>query len=47
MMRDPWLDPVRGRSRFAEVVRSADLRTREAQAEFQRLDGGRLLALNA
>jgi serine/threonine protein kinase len=47
MMRDPWLDPIRGRSRFADIVRRADARTFEAQAEFQRLNGERLLALNA
>ena len=23
MMRDPWLDPIRGRSRFADIVRRA------------------------
>ena len=30
MMRDPWMDSIRGRSRFAEVVRRAEARTREA-----------------
>jgi hypothetical protein len=47
MMRDPWMVSIRGRSRFAEVVRRADERTREAHDEFIRLDGHRLLALNA
>jgi hypothetical protein len=47
LMRDPWMDSIRGRSRFAEVVRRADERTREAHDEFIRLDGHRLLALNA
>ena len=47
MLRDPWMDAIRGRSRFAEVVRRADARTREAQEEFLRLNGDRLLALNA
>ena len=47
MMRDPWMDSVRGRSRFAELVRRADARTREAQEEFLRLNGDRLLALIA
>ena len=47
MMRDPWMDSIRGRSRFAEVVRRAEARTREAQQEFLRLNGDRLLALNA
>jgi hypothetical protein len=44
---DPWMDSIRGRSRFAEVVRRAEARTREAQQEFLRLNGDRLLALNA
>ncbi len=47
LLRDPWMDPIRGRSRFAEVVRRADERTRDAQEEFLRLNGDRLLALNA
>jgi len=47
MLRDPWMDSIRGRSRFAEVVRRADERTRDAQEEFLRLNGDRLLALNA
>ena len=47
MLRDPWMDSIRSRSRFAEVVGRADARTREAQEEFLRLNGDRLLALNA
>ena len=47
MLRDPWLDSIRGRSRFIDIVQRADTRTREAQDEFHRLDGERLLALNA
>jgi serine/threonine protein kinase/Tfp pilus assembly protein PilF len=47
LMRDPWMDSIRGRSRFADVVRRADERTREAHDEFIRLNGDRLLALNA
>jgi hypothetical protein len=47
LLRDPWMDSIRGRSRFAEVVRRADERTREAHEEFIRLNGDRLLALNA
>jgi len=46
LMRDPWMDAIRGQSRFADVVRRADARTREAEAEFRRLNGERLLALN-
>src|SRR5262245_12470184 len=47
MLRDPWMDSIRGRSRFADVVRRADARTREAAAEFQRLNGDRILGMNA
>jgi serine/threonine protein kinase len=45
MMRDPWMDSIRGQSRFVKVVQRADARTREAEEEFRRLDGHRLLAL--
>src|SRR5688572_9399777 len=47
MLRDPWLDSVRGRSRFNDVVQRADARSREAEAEFRRLNGERILGLNA
>jgi serine/threonine protein kinase len=47
MLRDPWLDSVRGQSRFNEVVQRADARSREAEAEFRRLNGDRILGLNA
>jgi hypothetical protein len=47
LLKDPWLDSIRGRSRFATVVRRADARTHEAAAEFRRLDGDRILGLNA
>lgn len=47
MVRDPRMDAIRGHSRFAEIVRRADARTHEAQEEFLRLNGDRLLALNA
>jgi serine/threonine protein kinase len=47
LLRDPWLDPIRGRSRFNEIVAFADARSREAEAEFQRLDGDRILSVNA
>ena len=40
------MDSIRGQSRFADVVRRADERTREAEQEFRRLNGDRLLALN-
>jgi TolB-like protein/Tfp pilus assembly protein PilF len=46
LLRDPWLDPIRGRSRFNEIVAFADARSREAEAEFRRLNGDRLLGLS-
>jgi len=45
LLRDPWMDSVRGKGRFTEIVRRADARTREAEADFRRLDGERLLFL--
>jgi serine/threonine protein kinase/tetratricopeptide (TPR) repeat protein len=47
MLRDPWLDSIRGRARFNDLVQRADARSREAEAEFRRLNGDRILALNA
>ena len=47
LLRDPWLDPIRGQARFSAIVKRADARSREAQAEFVRLDGDRILGLNA
>ena len=47
MLRDPWLDPIRGQARFSAIVNRADARTREAQADFVRLNGDRILGLNA
>jgi tetratricopeptide (TPR) repeat protein len=43
LLRDPWLDSIRGRSRFNEIVAFADARTREAAEEFQRLNGYQIL----
>ena len=45
MLRDPWLDPIRGRPRFGAIVTRADARSREAEAEFLRLKGDRILGL--
>jgi eukaryotic-like serine/threonine-protein kinase len=47
MLRDPWLDSIRGKSRLNDVVRRAEARTREAEAEFLRLNGDRLLGMIA
>jgi serine/threonine protein kinase len=43
MLRDPWLDPIRGRARFHDVVKRADARSHEAAEEFRRLNGHRIL----
>jgi TolB-like protein len=45
MRKDPWLDSVRGQPRFHEVVARADARSRQAEAEFLRLNGDRLLGM--
>jgi TolB-like protein len=44
LLRDPWLDPIRGERRFNGVVASARERSQDAEAEFNRLGGDRLLA---
>jgi TolB-like protein len=44
-VRDPWLDPVRTMPGFARVLRAADERSRDAEAELRRLDGHRLLRI--
>jgi TolB-like protein len=46
LLRDPWMDSIRGRSRFNEIVSHAETRSREAEAEFRRLNGDRLLGLS-
>jgi serine/threonine protein kinase len=46
LLRDPWLDSIRGLPRFNDVIQRAEARTREAQEEFRRLNGERLLAMN-
>jgi eukaryotic-like serine/threonine-protein kinase len=45
MLRDPWLDSIRSKPRFNEIVSEADARSRDAEAEFRRLGGERLLAM--
>ena len=44
MLRDPWLDSLRGHARFNEIVARAEARSRDAEAEFRRLGGDRLLS---
>lgn len=46
MLKDPWLDSIRGQARFRAIVSRADARSREAEADFRRLKGDRLLGLN-
>jgi len=45
LLRDPWLDSVRGGSRFNQIVSRADARSRDAEVEFRRLGGERLLGM--
>jgi non-specific serine/threonine protein kinase len=42
-IRDPWLDPVRANRKFAEIVRSAEARQREAVAVYTECRGEALL----
>ena len=44
MLHDPWLDPVRGERRFTQIVTRARDRSQDAEAEFRRLGGDKLLA---
>jgi serine/threonine protein kinase/tetratricopeptide (TPR) repeat protein len=44
-VRDPWLDPLRGETRFATIVRRAQERSHEAEHVFQLLEGGALLGV--
>lgn len=45
MLKDPWHDSIRGQPRFGAIVSRADARSREAEAEFRRLNGDRLLGM--
>jgi serine/threonine protein kinase len=45
LLRDPWLDPVRGERRFNVIVARARERSQDAEAEFRRLGGDQLLSL--
>ena len=44
LLRDPWLDPIRGERRFNAIVARARERSQDAEAEFHRLGGDRVLA---
>jgi hypothetical protein len=43
MVRDPWLDSLRGTPEFLAVRRAAEARYREATDAFQMAGGGRIL----
>jgi tetratricopeptide (TPR) repeat protein len=43
--RDPWLDPVRGRPEFGELVRRAEARHRQALIAFLTAEGNRVLGV--
>ena len=45
LVRDPWLDPVRSQPPFTTLVRRAEERSRDAEAQLLRLEGGRLLGI--
>jgi len=43
MQRDPWLDSIRGRSAFTDIVQRAEAKSRDAEDEFKRLGGDKIL----
>ncbi len=45
MVRDPWLEPVRNRPRFASLLETAERQHLAAKREFARLDGDRILGI--
>jgi TolB-like protein len=47
MVRDPWLDSLRGRSGFTSLLREADERYREGVASFVKAGGDALLGVRA
>jgi serine/threonine protein kinase len=44
--RDPWLDPLRGASEFAAIVRRAEARHRQAMIAFLNAEGDRVLGVS-
>ncbi len=44
-VRDPWLDPLRGDSRFIEIPRRAEARMHDAQRAFDAHPGSRVLGV--
>ena len=45
LTRDPWLDPLRARSEFTEIVRRAESRHRQAVISFLNAEGDRVLGV--
>ncbi len=45
-VRDPWLDPLRGRPEFTALLRRAEEGRRESAAAFAEAGGGRLLGVS-
>lgn len=45
LTRDPWLDPLRARSEFTEIVRRAETRHRQAVISFLNAEGDRVLGV--
>ena len=43
MLRDPWLDSIRGSSAFNEALQRAEAKSRDAEDEFKRLGGDKIL----
>jgi hypothetical protein len=43
MLRDPWVDSIRGTSAFNEIVQRAEAKSREAEDELRRLGGDKVL----
>ena len=43
MLVDPWLDSIRGTSAFNDIVQRAEARSRDAEDEFRRLTGDKIL----
>jgi hypothetical protein len=43
MLRDPWLESVRGTSAFHEIILRASARSHDAEDEFRRHGGEKIL----
>jgi len=47
LMRDPWLDPLRGDARLNEILHRAESKWRDAQRAFESHPGSRVLSIGA